>query len=390
MKLCEIAAAIGIENYPQAMEPYYDPQDTAPACDLGLIDSLQKEYSMFGKYYDLVREYAEKVNADPLRSAWIKTAVRFALAGDFDQAKSVPVPTPDGTLLTSMLPYYILVPQIPVSMAEYRRRGFSEEEVTDLVKVYRTSLATVENHTGLPGCNALYYGWDSHFAKCQIFKVGGLQFEMRKLTGRAAYLRDKQTGNVVPVMCSGTYHRTGIQELGSAGYTDGEGAFTCVFREDEENYYGHGAWDCVVSPQEQTFPKSRWEKLFAPGDPCLGMHIPAKADISVQAMDRAIEAARELVKTRYPEFPGSQVYCSSWLLDPTLGRLLGDSANITNFQNRYVRYPQKSAGMHVFGFVFAKNFGTYADLPEDTRLRRALKQLYLDGGHIYAYAGLIV
>ena len=31
----------------------------------------------------------------------------------------------------------------------------------------------------------------------------------------------------------------------------------------------------------------------------------------------------------------------------------------------------------------------YENLPEDTSLMRGLKKLYLDGGHIYAYAGLI-
>ena len=83
------------------------------------------------------------------------------------------------------------------------------------------------------------------------------------------------------------------------------------------------------------------------------------------------------------------MYCSSWLLDPQLGELLGENANITGFQNRYIRHPQKSAGMHVFGFVFPKRYGSFETLPEDSGLRRKLKQLYLDGGHIYAYAGVI-
>lgn len=389
MEFRDIAKVIGVADYPEGMEAYYIPGDQTPACDLSMIDSMQREYNMFGDYYDLVREYAAVINRDEVRSAWVRTGAAFAKAGDFYQAKSIPVPTPDGTLLTSMLPFYILVAQIPGSMEEYRRRGFSDEEVLDLIKVYRGSLATVEEHTGLPGTNALYYGWDSHFAKNQIFKAGGLQFEMRTVPGKAIYLREKETGRVVPVLCSGTYHASGMQELGSAGYEDPEGALCCSFREDGENYYGHGVYDSVVFAHAQAFPKAQWECVLRPDDPCLGMHIPKGADISVEAMDRAIDAAHALVKERFPEFCGEKVYCSSWLLDPALGKLLGEDAKITQFQNRYVRYPQKSGGMHVFGHVFPKNFGSYEQLPENTRLERGLKQLYLGGGYIYSYAGVI-
>ena len=344
---------------------------------------------MFGDYYDLVCEYAEKVNADPARSAWVRTAVAFCRAGDFAQAKSVPVPAFDGTLLTNMLTFYILAAQIPDSLAEYRRRGFREEELEDHYKVYRNSLAIVENHTGLPGTNSLYYGWDTHFIKAQIFEVGGLQFEMRTLPGAAVYLRNKESGQVLPVMCAGAFHRSGKQALGSAGYTDAEGAFTCSYREDEENYYGFGCHDYVVADHEEAFSKKAWEIAISPGEPCLGMHIPAGADISVAATQKAIALAREVASERYPEFSGRLVYCSSWLLDPGLTRMLGQESKISGFQRLYTRHPQKSSGMHVFGFVFPKNYGSFDKLPENTRLMRLLKQLYLNGGYNYAYAGVI-
>lgn len=389
MEFCDIARLSGMEEYPKAMEAYYDPEATAPACDLALIESLQCAYDMFGAYYPLVRQYGEMLNADKIRSAWVRTAVAYCRAVDFDLAKALPVPQQDGTVYTSMLPLYILVAQIPDSIEKYRSRGFSEDEIKTHVKVYKGSIAFVEDHTGLPGIDARYFGWTMHFIKAQIIEVEGLQFEMRKLPGQAVYLRQKASGKVLPVMAGGTFCKTGVQALGSAGYTDAEGAFTCTFREDSENYYGHSADSCVVSPTEQTFPKSQWECLLRPGDPCLGMHIPAKADISQGAVNRAIAAAQKLVAERFPEFPGRQVYCSSWLLDPQLGKLLGANANITAFQNRYTRYPQKSAGMHVFGFVFPKRYESFETLPEDSTLRRKLKQLYLDGGHIYGYAGVI-
>ena len=391
MTLQQIAQLVGVEDYPADMEQAYRQilTDPAPACDIEAIDRLQQQYDMFGRFYDLVREYAHKVNEDPARSLWVKTAVAYARAGDFAQANTVPVPAPDGTQLTALLPFYILVGQIPESMDEYRRRGFSEEETVQYSRVYKNSLATVEARTGMPGTDKLYYGWAGHYAKVQIFKVAGLQFEMRKLPGQTIYLRHKTTGQIVPLMLRGTIHRSGIQHTASAGFQDDRGAFTCSFREDAENYYGHGVREGIVSQTEETFPKNLWECALRPGDPCLGMHIPRGADISNQAVDTAIAAAHGLIEERFPEFSGRLVYCSSWLLDPTLGKLLGENSRITGFQNRYVRHPQVSAGMHVFGHVFPKKCADYTQLPENTRLERVLKDLYLNGGHIYAYAGVI-
>lgn len=389
MKFSEIARLAGIQEYPEALESYYDPSDTTPACDLSLVDSLQRDYDMFGSYYDLVGQCGEQLNKDAIRSAWVKTAVAYCRSVDFTLAKSVPVPEADGTVYTSMLPLYILVAQIPDSIAAYRSRGFSQEEILRHVAVYKGSLAFVEDHTGLPGINARYFGWATHFTKAQIFEVGGLQYEMRTLPRHVTYLKELETGRILPVMSSGTFHRSGIQALGSAGYTEEAGAFTCEFREDSENYYGHAAYDCVVSPEEETFPKKNWVCVIRPGDPCLGMHIPAKADISQAAVNRSIAAAQKLVAERFPEFTGRQVYCSSWLLDPQLGKLLGEKANITAFQNRYLRFPQQSSGMHVFGFAFPKRYESFETLPEDSTLRRKLKQLYINGGYIYGYAGMI-
>ena len=212
---------------------------------------------------------------------------------------------------------------------------------------------------------------------------------MRTLPKAAIYLKNKESGQVLPVMCEGTFHRSGQQALGSAGYTDEAGAFTCHFREDEENYYGYGCHDHVVADHEEAFAKTAWEVAIAPGTPCLGMHIPAGADISVGATKNAITLARQIVKERYPEFTGSLVYCASWLLDPGLTQMLGDESKISGFQRLYTRHPQKSSGMHVFGFVFPKNYGSFDKLPENTRLMRILKQHYLNGGYNYAFAGVI-
>ena len=208
MQLQEIAARIGIAKYPEFLDATYAELefDDTPACSLELIDALEKEYGLYGKYYELVRKTAQQINADADRSVWVKVAVAYARSQKTSEGpRKIPVPAPDGTEMTAFLPVHILLPQIPESIEEYRRRGFSEEEIKDLVKTYRGGIAVVENQTGKPGLNQLYYGWQNHFVKVEIYKAGSIQFERRVLPNAAVYLRNKTTGEII-----GRYLRNGI------------------------------------------------------------------------------------------------------------------------------------------------------------------------------------
>ena len=187
----EVAKAVGVTTYPEKMAGFYRAEEQSAACDLSLIDRLHEEFRLFGDYYELVKEYAVRCNESTAHSAWIRTAIAFARAGDFAQACSVPVPVADGTVLTSMLPFYIVLAQIPDALAEYRRRGFSEDEIKSLFCVFRASLSVVESSTGMPGINKSFYTWDTVYTKAQIFNAGGLQFQLKILPNRAVYLREK-------------------------------------------------------------------------------------------------------------------------------------------------------------------------------------------------------
>lgn len=392
MELRRIADAVGIGKYPTVLDDIYFamPKTDTPACDLELIDSLQKEYNIFGEFYDVVRQTAIELNNDRNRSTWIKVCVEYAKNRTVSEARTIPVPRADGTQMTALLPLYILLPQIPMGIQKYKDRGFSAEEIDRINGGYAAGMRTVCGQTGMPGVNALYYWWLNIFAKAVIFITNGLQFELRMLPANAVYLRNKEDGTVLPVMAAGTYHRSGIQNLGSPAYEDPDGSFVAQFREDEENYYGHGAFNSVVDPEEKTFSKALWECVAGPGDGCLSIHIPRGADISRETLDKAVDSAYTIAKQRYPEYDAKVIFGSSWILDPKLQEYVGSNSKITGLQNAFHTYPQKCDGKSLFGYVFPKNYKSLETLPEDTSLQRKLKKWYLDGGYIYDYAGAIV
>ena len=392
MELRQIADAIGISKYPAALDEIYatTAKTDEPACDLALIDCLQKDLSFFGEYYDQVRKTAELINLDKNRSAWIKNAVAYAHISKTAQCRTIPVPQPDGTLLSAMLPVYILVPLIPAAMEEYRRRGFPEEEIRSFMAGFKGSMRATERRIGLPGLDGVYFNWQCLFAKAVIYKAEGLQFELRQLPANAAYIKNKQTGQVLTMMNKGMVHRSGLQMLGSAGYEDDAGAFEVSFEEDDENFYGYPCDNHRIATTRQTFSKKEWEIFLRPGDDVLSIHIPRGCDISQEAVDRYFRAGFKIADERYPDYNCKALYGYSWILDPHLEELLGAESKIAGFQRRFIKYPPKTDGTAAFMFVFNGKPANLADLEETTSLHRKLKQVYLEGGYNHPYAGIIV
>ena len=390
MEFRQIAQKLGVERYPKELDKLYVDNKT-PACDLSLIDALQTEWNLFGDFYNKVKDAAEQINSDPVRSAWVRTTVSFAKDADVETACTVPAPASDGTAAGDFLPLFTLLPQIPSAIAEYEKHGFSRDEILDIMKDFRLSFGIVEEQTGSSGVEYIYYGWLTIFAKAQIFCLMGLQFEFFKLPKGTLWLRNRTTGEVVPVMLEGTFHFSGIQRLGSLGYEDTEGAFTPAFSQDERNYYGHGVHDCVVSAAQETFPKDIWECIGHPQGFCMNIHVPRGSDISTENVMTACKRARELVKTRYPERPEfCLVMGISWLLNPLLREIQGEKAKTTQFMECFIKYPKLDPHADsVFSFVFGKKYKNYAELPENTSLQRKLKKLYLDGGCLHGYSGAI-
>lgn len=392
MELREIADAIGIAKYPAALDEMYlsAVQTDEPACDLALIDRLQQELNFFGEYYDQVRETAVLINADEKRSAWIKNASAYARVNKTAKCRTIPVPQADGTLISAMLPVFILVPLYPDAMEEYRRRGFPEDEIRGFMSGFKGSMRAAHRRMGLPGLDTIYFNWQCLFAKAVIYKAEGLQFELRQLPANAAYIKNKQTGQVLTMMNKGMVHRSGVQMLGSAGYEDADGAFEVSFREDDENFYGYPCENHVIATSEQIFPKTQWEIFLRPDDDVLSIHIPRGCDMSPEAVDRYFAAGFKIADARYPDYNCKALYGYSWILDPHLEELLGAESKIASFQRRFIKYPPKTDGTAAFMFVFNGKPENLADLEETTSLHRKLKKVYLDGGYNHPYAGIIV
>jgi len=390
MELRNIANAIGIDSYPEELEAVFAalPCSDGSACDLDLIDKLQEQWILFGEFYEVVRNTAEEINRDENRSAWIKTALAYGMDRTVEEACKVPAPKADGTAATALLPLYILIPMFPLAVADYLRRGFTREEIARILQGIPAGIRVVQSQTGMPGVDDTYYGWLMIFAKARIFFADQLQIEIFQSPDHVVYLKHKVSGQLCPLFYDTLIHRSGENLVGSVGYEDAQGATQAKFREDADNFYGYPCIDDVIHTEEQAFPKTEWEAFLRPGDDCLNMHIPAGTDISTPAMLRYFELGRKIAKERYPEHKGDAIYAISWILDPRLEDIMGPESNIVKMLKLFVKYPLKTDGNHMFGFIFGGKPNNYEDLPEKSTLQRGMKKLLLSGGHNYPHAGI--
>ena len=176
-----------------------------------------------------------------------------------------------------------------------------------------------------------------------LFEFDRYEFELRPMAGKVYYLKNMETGVIVPLMLEGMYHRDGLA-LGSHGYTDPEGSFPAEFEETEDCYYGHEAVNARVNPERKCYPKSQWKCVLKPGDQTIAIHIPPKADITAEYVLQAIHDVIPYIKKNYPGWDPVALHSGSWLLNPVLEEIVGKDSKIVKFCKLFNSYPIVSPG----------------------------------------------
>ncbi len=386
-----IAEHLGLSTYPSGLAAVYEKGVfSVDASSEAFYDKLEAEYGILGVYLDELKAAAAALKEDGVRLAYANTVGTYLLTATVDQARAVPMPKTDGTLLGNMYPLLILLTQVPKAHRDYVSRGFTKEEADKYMCAFCDSIATVEQRFNLHGINSGFYDWLCIYAVPHIFREGIFDFELRSAPSDILCLKKKNAQEYAILPTVGRFHKDG-QVLGSAGFTEEEGAFDADFSETDDAFIGRDTRRARVSASVSTYPKSQWEVYLRPGQDVVSIHIPTGAVMTPENIKNSVDGGLAVAKQRYPEFDPKCAFCSSWLLDPILGGLLGENSKIAGFGNTFLRFPVKSTGFEMFNFVFPGVDRTkFSELPEETSLHRKLKALYQDGGCIHVVSGLMV
>ena len=392
MSIKKIAESLGIAEYPEMFDEIYcEIEKSMPkSFDEAPLRALEESYGLFGEHYADVVEGARALFEDKELALWIAVICEHAKRVPKADSTNVPFPEKEGAA-ADMMRLFPLLALIPKTDELFTAHGFSHEEISGIMRVFQISLRLSKETIKRPGLTKTYYGWTRVYLFCEMFDYGSFNFQFRAFANKAVLLKNIKSGEFELLVTEGKYHKSG-RFLGDAGFLDEDGAFDVTYEETDSAFIGYPAIDNVVSSEKKEYSKSQWALALKEGDDVISLHIPRNVDFSDEAIDKSIEEGVKIAKARFPEYNPKFVMCSSWLLDPGLEALLGESSRIVKFGKRFLRFSPQAASNGFGGFSFAflgYDQNDLDSLPEDTSLRRKLKAHYKNGGYTYFYPGII-
>jgi hypothetical protein len=127
---------------------------------------------------------------------------------------------------------------------------------------------------------------------------------------------------------------------------------------------------------------------FRRGDAHIGLHIPEGADITPQALDLTFADARRVLARLWPTAQRRLATLQSWMMDSRLRDYLDEETNLVRFQRRFTELPLWREGdEEVIDFVFRRPTTALRELPQTTRLERAVVEVLQRGEHWHSQIG---
>ena len=394
MDLKEMQLALNMDQLPQEFPGIYESladswQDRAELIlsDRYLTRTLDDCYALT-PYRKEILAAAGQIRQMPalqllicLLEQWIRQGGR--------PVSGVYTPPAGAGLAYDFLHLFPAIPTMPESVAHLRGRHVPEDVIAATLQEYDASVQLRLLAVGRPCFTADRLNW----LRCVIFNrilhIGRFNYDFpsKCLAGMRVY--ENARGEFAVLADDVTVHPSGFL-LGTAGYTDPEGAFHAQIQETDTAFIGYPADGARVLPHTVSLDKSQWRLRLCPDDLLVRLHIPRNGAFDRQTILNSYRRAREIFKNCYPDMPFQGFFCSSWLMSPDLRSILKPTSNILGFQDTFTHIPFSSSGKLVFSFVFpgwAYDPEQFPRLPEDTSLQRAVKQRYLAGDFIRDGAG---
>lgn len=122
---------------------------------------------------------------------------------------------------------------------------------------------------------------------------------------------------------------------------------------------------------------------------CIKIHIPSGESLTEKSVRDSIESSKAEIK-KYFNLENPDYYCSSWLLSPTIKKILDNNSNIAKFFNMFEVVEEKEGTEDILNFVFnTKECDDYNKLEEKTSLQKKIKEKLIRGEKINIGVGIL-
>ena len=233
----------------------------------------------------------------------------------------------------TFFPAIVNLAAFPHVEAWYKQRGIPENILRDSLSVVNVWTQYYMEKHGHWGCDK---SWMTHHVVPRIFRLHRLEFEFSTYHSPFIIYQNNNDGRLAILAPPD-------QKVFLDGFfcqADQSLSFMTTFTETDTYVKGYPALpNGRLADKAVTLPLNEWSRFVQPGDPMLGVHIPACDPLDYDECKAAIEQARDFFPRYCPEFRFKGFACGSWLLDPTLQDFLPPTSNIVRFQSLFHLYP---------------------------------------------------
>lgn len=357
MTYSEFCKAIGTDCiFPEAEELYNKADADGELTKPVRFDLIPK---YFPHIKDDVTKAAKEIENDALALKYMNflRVTYFAISDAF-----IPFLVPEeGSIIRNFAPAISILDYTANMENEMKKREVDDITADKVRTAFERALIAHKETYGFYAIKDIIYFWDKHYLIPDLFPIETLEFEVTKMPNEGTYFKSKNTGEIITLI--------DVSETDMA-------------------YCGSTVKDGGDADENIELSKAEYECVLKPGDWVVSVHIPAGTKLDSESCQSTYKKALSFILKAYPEIEFKAMYVRSWLMNPQLGEFLGEKSNILSFQSFYKRFPIKSSGKEVFGFVFPRPIEKYEDIPESTTLERGLKKRYLESRPIYVYAGI--
>ena len=309
--------------------------------------------------------------------------------------KSPEAPEGENPLPYDLFSFFPILERVHYAFLDLKDKGVDGELLKNTYSSVGGFITVSEERTGRVCFPTLYFLWTTSYKNADIFSIGRFIFEIRKNCDLKMTAFINKNKEIKVLMSDGIkVHKSGLM-LGSAGATDEEGSFVTEYHQTDEYYEGNLVCDetVLIEKEKTRLNKNEWSILCAPGDNFINIHIGADGSFAPDIVENSLNEGISFLKRLYPDADFKACMCVSWLLSADLKQLLKPTSNIISFQNRYVKFPIVCGGLDIFNFVFQRPISSLSEidldsLPEDSSLKKALKELYKSGDFLHEAGGI--
>ena len=236
-------------------------------------------------------------------------------------------------------------------------------------------------HPGTPGLLPLQLYWLRHYPAGRLFRVGRFEYMVGEHRHAGPVYRHRERGWTLALADPmRAYTADGLEQCDP----DVPGAWTPVVDETDGVVRGNPIDPRGVALRPTvTLPAAEWERVLAPGDPVLDLHIPAGGGMTPVAVADSFARSFGFFEGYVTTSHLKGIVCRSWVFNTQLEERLPDS-NLAGLMRQVYLVPARGSGKDGLFFIFCRDYDRLEEYPRQTRLQRALLDVLEGGGRLRA------